>query len=50
MKIGTTIKCNNEEDLKWVLKQLGEAGYGATVWDSANNIIKITSMPEEAKT
>lgn len=46
LKKGDWIKCHDSEDLKAILKDLGDAGYGATV--TSGNYIRITSVPKES--
>ena len=49
MKVGHIINCDDEDDLRDALRELGEAGYGAVRMDLPNSyFIEITSEPEEA--
>ena len=48
MREGTIIYCNDQESFKATLKELGDAGYGAAVYNPGSFIIVITSVPKEA--
>ena len=47
--VGDFIKCHNEEDCKEALFELSRNGYGAVVTDVSYTLIRITSVPEDAK-
>ena len=48
LKVGDTIKCLNQKDVKQVLAELSKAGYGAVShWPS--NVITITKEPWRKK-
>jgi hypothetical protein len=49
LKVGDFIKCHNEEDCKEALFELSRNGYGAVVTDVSYTLIRITSVPEDAK-
>lgn len=49
MKEGTLIYCESKEELIQTLVELGEAGYGAVVWNYYTKTIIITSIPEKEK-
>ena len=49
MKIGDIIECSDKDDVRDMLKDLGEAGYGAArMAPYSSYFIRITSEPEKA--
>lgn len=49
MKIGDIIECSDKDDVRDMLKDLGEAGYGAVrMAPYSSYFIRITSEPEKA--
>lgn len=45
LRKGDTIKCEDENEVRAMLKKLGEDGYNAVTWDFYKHIIKITKEP-----
>lgn len=41
---GETIKCRDADDMRYLLKGLGEANINAVVWDQEHYIVKITKI------